>query len=249
VTASIQRGAKQLLVFDGDDTLWQTEPLYDKARSMARRVVARGGLPGQRWEDIERSRDVENMKRLGVSRRRFPTSCVEAYIRVAREYDRKPTKFLTERVWRAASSVFDWKAPLVPHVRSILRQLQVSYQLVLLTKGDRAVQQWRIDESGLRTCFQRVFIRSEKDKPEFLAVLRLMRIAPSSSWSIGNSPRSDINPAIDVGMNAICVPAHVWEYEQEMADLRPGALKARDLTHVRDLLLSSRASGDKSAGK
>lgn len=47
-----------LLIFDGDDTLWSTEPLYDEARQAARRLVEANGLDGARWEAAERARNV-----------------------------------------------------------------------------------------------------------------------------------------------------------------------------------------------
>ena len=41
------------VIFDGDDTLWITEPLYDEARTSARRVVEGSGFDGSDWERIE----------------------------------------------------------------------------------------------------------------------------------------------------------------------------------------------------
>ena len=38
---------------------------------------------------------------------------------------------------------------------------------------------------------------------------------------IGNSPKSDINPALEAGLNAVFVPhAHTWVLEKQ--ELRPG---------------------------
>lgn len=226
-------------MLDGDDTLWQTEQLYDKARAVAKRAISRAGLPGERWEMIQRHRDVENVKRFGVSRRRFPTSCIEAYKMVALESNRKASRFLSERIWRAASSVFDWQAPLVPGTHRVLRHISTAYDLVLFTKGDRAVQQSRIDDSGLRAYFSQIYIRAEKDTRQFRSILGQLKVAPGLSWSIGNSVRSDVNPAIAAGMNAIWVPAHVWEYEREKERLRSGAITTQKLTDVCDILASA----------
>ncbi len=44
---------------------------------------------------------------------------------------------------------------------------------------------------------------------------------PESSWMIGNSPKSDINPALEVGINAVFVPhEHTWRLEHD--ELRMG---------------------------
>ena len=57
------------VVFDGDDTLWSTEPLYDRARQDARAEVVHSGLDGEEWERVERRIDVENV---GLSSRLWP---------------------------------------------------------------------------------------------------------------------------------------------------------------------------------
>ena len=74
-----------MVIFDGDDTLWSTEPLYDDARAAAAEIVERAGLDAGEWERLERDIDVQNVQRFGLSSERFPTSCVEAYQTLARE--------------------------------------------------------------------------------------------------------------------------------------------------------------------
>lgn len=70
---------QRAIIFDGDDTLWHTERLYDDARQRARSIVEASGLDGQKWEKLERQIDVTNVERLGHSIERFPASCIEAY--------------------------------------------------------------------------------------------------------------------------------------------------------------------------
>ena len=41
------------------------------------------------------------------------------------------------------------------------------------------------------------------------------------AWMIGNSPKSDVNPALEAGLNAVFVPhAHTWILEKQ--EIRPG---------------------------
>ena len=45
---------------------------------------------------------------------------------------------------------------------------------------------------------------------------------PAATWMIGNSPKSDVNPALEAGLNAVFVPhAHTWVLEKQ--DIVPGA--------------------------
>jgi len=72
----VKRG---LVVFDGDDTLWFVEPLYDDARARAAVIVAEAGLDAARWKSLQRRIDLLAVRRYGVTAQRFPQSCVKAY--------------------------------------------------------------------------------------------------------------------------------------------------------------------------
>jgi len=200
----------RLAVFDGDDTLWLTEPLYNDARRAAGRVVARAGVDPEQWEALERTLDVEKVARLGFSVLRFPTSCVEAYRILAGS----PSQEIGIKVRRAAESVFSALAPAVPGARLALERLESSYRLVLLTKGDAEVQRRRVAASGLSDLFDAVEIVVEKGHDHFTSLLRRFDASPEVSWSIGNSWRSDIEPALAAGLRAVWIDAPVWEYEQ-----------------------------------
>ncbi len=47
-----------------------------------------------------------------------------------------------------------------------------------------------------------------------------MGFDPERTWMIGNSPKSDINPALEAGLRAVFIPyAHTWTLERE--EIRP----------------------------
>ena len=51
---------------------------------------------------------------------------------------------------------------------------------------------------------------------------------------IGNSPKSDMNPALEAGLNAVFVPhAHTWVLEKQ--DLMPGKGRLLVLEKFEDL--------------
>jgi putative hydrolase of the HAD superfamily len=51
---------------------------------------------------------------------------------------------------------------------------------------------------------------------------------------VGNSPKSDINPALAAGLNAVFVPhAHTWVLERQ--DIKPGRGRLLVLERFRDL--------------
>lgn len=216
------------VVFDGDDTLWETEPLYDEARAEARVVVESAGLDGAVWEARERQIDVENAEHVGHSADRFPASCVQAYDELCAATGGSGAQAVREAVDAAARTAFTRRAPVVANVKETLDTLREwGYGLALLTKGDPAVQERRIAESGLRPLFDLVEIVHEKTPRSILAVLQRLEASPSESFTVGNSVRSDVLPSLAAGVRPIWIDAHVWEFERKHGDYPSHAVVER----------------------
>jgi putative hydrolase of the HAD superfamily len=207
---------QQGIVFDGDDTLWNTESLYDYARQQAREAVEAAGVDGEAWERIERRIDVENVDRLGHSVVRFPQSCVEAYEAACAAERRAVESAVRVEVRDAARTVFTAEAPLLPLARETLAALAGrGFRLALLTKGEPALQRRRIEQSGLAPFFDLVEIVDAKTPETFQSVLDGLGVAATSALSVGNSIRSDVLPSLAAGIKPIWIDAHVWEYERD----------------------------------
>lgn len=203
------------IVFDGDDTLWSTEQLYDEARSSAAGVVFKAGLNASKWDSLERRIDVENVAAFGHTIERFPTSCVQAYYELCQEAQRAPDVSVAQQVREAASTVFARRAPLVAGAIETLSTFRArGHRLALLTKGDRSVQEQRIEQSGLRPYFDLVQIVPEKSPDVIKAVVASLGVDARSAWMVGNSVRSDVLPALEAGLRAVWIDAHVWDYER-----------------------------------
>jgi putative hydrolase of the HAD superfamily len=203
-----------LVVFDGDDTLWKTEFLYDQARDEAAALVAASGIDPSAFKDLQRKIDVQNVKHFGLSRDRFPTSSVQAYEDLARRHLDTVSDQVARDVYQASASVFTRPAPLVDGVVTVLESLSRRFELALLTKGDLRVQEKRIEDSGLRPLFRDIQVVPDKDAAAFKYILDCVGVTAENAWSVGNSMRSDILPALEVGMRAVWVDAYVWAHER-----------------------------------
>ncbi len=222
------------VIFDGDDTLWLTEALYDDARATVRRVIERVGLDGTEWERIQRLRDVHNVVALGHSVERFPTSCVEALSLVGGAEVSNAEKVRAE-VLDAARSVFGALAPLRDDAANVLAELRRrGSHLALLTKGARSVQERRLADSGLANFFDVVSIVERKTPAAFASVVSQLGLAVTEVVSVGNSVQSDIRPSLDAGVDAIWLPAYVWEYEERHD--REAERSLRKIAQLGDLL-------------
>jgi putative hydrolase of the HAD superfamily len=228
--------SRTLVVFDGDDTLWATEALYDRARQRIRNMLCLVGIDGARWELVERKIDLDRVATQGFAWHRFPRSCLLAFAEVEPRGAR-PVRWAIEFViFLVALRVYLEYPSLTPDVKAVLREAARSCDLVLLTKGEPWIQRRRIRQSGLRRYFEHCVIVRDKTTETFAATAALStgRRLPIS---VGNSVASDIEPALSAGFVGVHVDGYMWEHERReskvaatggvvtVADLR-GALEA-----------------------
>src|SRR6202008_1167213 len=94
--------------------------------------------------------------------------------------------------------------------------------LTLFTKGNAEEQRLKVDRSGLGHYFRHTAIVKEKDAAAYLNLVKVRALPSGNTWMIGNSPKSDINPALEAGIGAVLVPhPHTWVLERQ--DLRAPA--------------------------
>jgi putative hydrolase of the HAD superfamily len=85
-----------------------------------------------------------------------------------------------------------------------------------VTKGDHEEQHDKLLRSGLGSHFAAVEVLREKNSAAYLEIASRLGLARESTWMIGNSPRSDVNPALEAGLHAAYVRYHnTWILEEE----------------------------------
>ena len=107
-----------------------------------------------------------------------------------------------ERVAEFARSIAGHEIELMAGVAKTLPELALGHRLLLMTKGDEVAQREKVLRSGLAKHFSAVEVVAEKDCGAYMRVCEKHELAPSATWMIGNSPRSDINPALAAGLHA-----------------------------------------------
>jgi putative hydrolase of the HAD superfamily len=108
--------------------------------------------------------------------------------------------------------------PLEPigGVEDTLADLAARHDLTLFTKGHPEEQKLKVDRSGLGRYFSHTAIVKEKDREAYLHIAAERDLAHADTWMIGNSPKSDINPALEAGLGAVLVPhPHTWVLEHQ----------------------------------
>ena len=85
-----------------------------------------------------------------------------------------------------------------------------------------AEQADKLARSGLAQHFSAVEIVAEKDPPAYKEVIARHELTPHTSWMIGNSIKSDINPALAAGLHAVFLfHKDTWVLEHAALDAAP----------------------------
>lgn len=197
------------LLIDADDTLWENNIYFEQAIEA---FIAYLDLPHLSLEEIRVTLD-EVEHRMGYGSANFTRSLVEVYRRL-KEND--PTQGELEQIRRLGETTHLYPIVLLDGVKETLDDLSPRHDLFLLTKGDLDEQEGKIERSGIKDRFRRTVIVQEKDVATYHHIVGELQIDPQQTWMIGNSPRSDINPALSAGLRAVFIPhPHTWRLEHE----------------------------------
>lgn len=210
---------QQHLLIDADDTLWENNIYFEQAVHEFILFLDHSSLQHEEVRAVlnEIERD------MGYGSVNFTRSLLETYRRLA---ERPVTDEELARVRDFGSTIARHPLELMHGVQETLDYLAPRHQLVLLTKGDEEEQKLKVENSGLAAYFSSVVIVAEKDQAVYQQLVREMDFYPGRTWMIGNSPRSDINPALAAGLNAVFIPhPHTWLLEvQEVQHAGSGQL-------------------------
>ncbi|BDC48390.1 haloacid dehalogenase [Bryobacterales bacterium F-183] len=208
---------RQHLIFDADDTLWENNIYFERAFDEFVDFLAHSSLSATQVRDILDELEAANAKIHGYGSHRFGKNLQEVYQHLC---ERHVCDADLATVMSFAERILEAPMELLPGVEDTIAYLAAcGHDLLLLTKGNPDEQQMKIDRSGLAHYFSHTRIVREKNTSvyESLAVERDLDIA--RAWMIGNSPKSDINPSLDAGLNAIYVP-HERTWILEKAEIR-----------------------------
>ncbi len=209
----------QTLLIDADDTLWENNVYFERAiAAFIEFLDHRTHSPAEvrkTLNEVER----ETILAHGYGLRSFTRSLVSTYERLSTA---PITDDKRRRVVSFAQSIADQEIELIPGVPDALAQLSSRHSLILMTKGNQTEQAEKLVRSGLAPHFSGVEIVAEKDPATYRSVVTRHELVPSVTWMIGNSPKSDINPALDAGLNAIFLfHKDTWVLEHAEINVAP----------------------------
>ncbi|MDA8130359.1 MAG: HAD family hydrolase [Elusimicrobia bacterium] len=221
----------QVIGFDADDTLWVNEPHYQAVgREFCELMTP--WLPPDRSAEELYGTEMANMKLYGYGAKSVMLSLVETALRIGG--DKVPAAVL-RRLLESGRRLLDFPIELLPGVTEVLRALKGRYRLVLITKGDLLDQERKLERSGLKECFHRVQILSDKREEDYRDLLAALAVEPRNFLMVGNSMKSDILPVLALGGSGVYIPFSVTWRHEHVKDASPDPERFRQLSDISGL--------------
>ncbi|HEX3661637.1 MAG TPA: HAD family hydrolase [Acidobacteriaceae bacterium] len=209
----------QTLLIDADDTLWENNIYFECAIAAFISFVDHKEYSREQVREKLNEVERENVRLHGYGLVSFRRALVTCFERLSSE-PVSPEKH--ERILSFAQSIADQEIELLAGVAATLPTLAARHRLILMTKGNESEQADKLARSGLAQHFTAVEIPREKDPAAYRRVCQKYELAPRTTWMIGNSPRSDINPALASGLHAVYIHhPSTWVLEHDKIDAAP----------------------------
>jgi putative hydrolase of the HAD superfamily len=172
-----------------------------------------------------------NIRQHGYGVRSFRRSLEETYMKLAGNSAKRE---IVQAIEQMAMTLEATPPQILDGVPETLAYLAKHNRLILLTKGEPAEQAAKVERSGLQPYFEEIEIVLEKSNEVYERMIEQFKIVKTHGWMVGNSPRSDINPAMQAGLNAVFIP-HSATWELEKCELESGVGKLLILESFREL--------------
>ncbi len=209
-----------VVAFDADDTLWQSEDSFFAAEHAFVELVSPYVAPGIDVKAALTAVERRNVLVFGYGVKAFGLSMVQC----ATSLGDDPNVGLIPpavigRLIELTRSMLGEPVHLLAGVGSVLEQVATTHRIVMITKGDLIHQSAKVAASGLAHHFEQIEIVMEKDAETYARIIEQLGVPANRFCMVGNSVKSDILPVLAIGGSAVHVPYPLlWDLEQAPHD-------------------------------
>jgi putative hydrolase of the HAD superfamily len=226
--------AGQTLLFDADDTLWENNIYFERAISaFISYLDHRVHTPEEVRSHLNRV-ERATIQAQGYGLKSFRKSLVKCFEQLT---DKPVTSEKHERIASFAQAIAEQEMELLQGVAETMAELAARHRCILVTKGDEVEQRDKLERSGLARHFVAVEVLREKNDAAYRELAERHGWERARTWMIGNSPKSDINPALAAGLHAVFI-AHdfTWVLEHEVVHAAPAGQRLLELGSFGELV-------------
>lgn len=208
----------ELVLVDFDDTLVETAPAFQQAREALFARLEEEGFPRSEAERVHYEQvEPELLAVFGMGPFRLEPSFRDTYLRLCQGAARPPVKAVADECGKLGRD-FMGRPRVMDGALTALSRLSTRFFTVIYSQAAQPeYQMGRISDSGATRIVgdDRVVITPEKTAGSLRSALNGLGIAnPARVVVVGNSLRSDINPALQLGAAAVLVePYEMWYYD------------------------------------
>jgi len=207
---------RHTLLIDADDTLWENDRHYRASNVCFADLAQALGVDRQRVQPLVDHYEQVHINIGGFGPTSFTAALLDTWQHLTHEFGREPTDAELDRVRACTGRLFSPQVELLPLVAATLDHLASRHALVMVTKGEPEFQLAKLQGSGLAGYFEHARVLAHKDVAAYQTLVTDLALEPAVTWMVGNSPRSDINPALRAGLGAVYIPSnHTWHQELE----------------------------------
>ncbi len=229
--ASSSNVKHKYLIFDADDTLWENNIYFEAAFDQFCDYLAHSSMSPADVRAVLDEIEIVNSRLHGYGSRNFARNLAACYRRVV---ERDISDRDLEVVMDFAHAILERPVELLDGVAETLHELSGRHALTIFTKGDPEEQHLKIERSGLKSYFEHAAVVREKNEPAYRSLTEERGFVAEDTWMIGNSPKSDICPALSAGLNAVFVP-HPRTWSLELSALPSGHPRLQTVETIRQL--------------
>jgi putative hydrolase of the HAD superfamily len=213
-----QNGAQTLLI-DADDTLWENNIYFERAIGRFISFLNHRDFSPEQVRVVLNDAERDSIVKHGYGLHSFAHSLVATFEKLSVE---PITAELHRRIHSFAHQIAEHPIEIMAGVTETLAYLAERHHVIMMTKGNPVEQSGKVERSGLKEYFAAVEIVPEKDEQMYRAAIDKYRLEPDRTWMVGNSPKSDINPALAAGLHAVFIPhGDTWVLEHEELGAAP----------------------------
>lgn len=200
------------LLIDADDTLWENNIYFERAIERFIAMLDHEHLTPDEVRTIFNDVEVATRATHGYGARAFAHSLRSTFVTLT---EGNATLAEADEIEALGLSILGATIEPLPNVIPTLERLGHHHDLFIVTKGEYDEQRLKVDASGMEPLFDGVVIAHEKTRSTYHDAITSLDLDPRRTWMVGNSPRSDINPALEAGINAVFIPhPHTWRLEE-----------------------------------
>jgi putative hydrolase of the HAD superfamily len=213
----------QTLLIDADDTLWENNIYFERAIARFISFLNHHEFSAEQVREVLNDVERECIVKHGYGLHSFAHALADTFERLSAQ---PVTPELHNQIKGFANVIEDHPIEFISGVPETLRYLSGRHRLILVTKGAVAEQSGKVERSGIQRHFVAVEIVPEKNAQVYSSLAEKYELKHDSTWMVGNSPKSDINPALAAGLHAVFVPhGDTWILEHEEINQAPANQK------------------------